>query len=100
MTAEGRRASNKASFNREILSVIETYILDGALSYGELDGIVKELLDDMIPPTPIRIRERAGMKGRVLNLTPATRVALQVLPSTGAFLKGAADAIYPSELGG
>jgi hypothetical protein len=40
------------------------------------------------------------MKGKLLRLDVATRVAIQLLPSTGRFLKGAADAIYPSALGG
>jgi hypothetical protein len=59
-----------------------------------------ELLLDMIPPTPIRLKDRSAMKGKLLGLDVATRVAIQLLPSTGRFLKGAADAIYPSALGG
>jgi hypothetical protein len=67
------------------------------VTFEVLEETVKALLDDMIPPTPVKIKERLGMKGQVLNINAATRVALQVLPSTGQFLKGTADAIYPAE---
>lgn len=100
LTAAGREACQRDNFNRLVLTAIENEIFKGELSFAFLDEIVKELLNDMIPPTPIRIKDRAGMKGRVLKLDTATRVALQLLPSTGQFLKGAADAIFPSELGG
>jgi hypothetical protein len=77
-------------------NAIENNVLSEDVSFKVLDDVVRELLNDMIPPTPIRIQQRAGMKGKVLTLDVATRLALQLLPSTGRFLKGASDAIYPS----
>lgn len=100
ITSEGRDACNKESFNKALRNVIEAKIFPAEVTFDFLDELVRELLNDMIPPTPIRIKERAGMKGKLLELNVATRVAIQVLPSTGRFFKGAADAIYPSELGG
>ena len=40
------------------------------------------------------------MKGRTFHLDAAARLALQLLPSTGRFMKGTADAVFPSEPGG
>jgi hypothetical protein len=100
LTASGQDALNQKSFNRLLRNTIETKILSNGITFDFLDDIVKELLVDMIPPTPIKIKDRTGMKGKVLRLDVATRLALQLLPSTGRFAKGAADAIYPSELGG
>jgi hypothetical protein len=74
---------------------IESKVFSDGVTFAFLDTIVKELLSDMIPPTPIRIKDRAGMKGTVLELDAPTRLAMQLLPSTGRFMKGAADAIYP-----
>ena len=64
-----------------------------------LNEVVMQLLSDMIPPTPINIQHRAAMLGRLLRLDIPTRLALLLLPSTGRFLKGSADAIFPAELG-
>lgn len=100
ITEAGRRACDVNLFNSVLLETIESQVLSDGMSFDFLDDVVKELLNDLIPPTPIRIKDRAGMKGRVLKLDPATRLALQLLPSTGQFLKGTADAIFPSELGG
>lgn len=99
LTDTGRLACDEAVFNKVLLEAIENHVLSDGLGFGFLEEIVKELLDDMIPPTPIRIQDRAGMKGRVLKLDTATRLAIQLLPSTGQFLKGTADSIFPSELG-
>jgi hypothetical protein len=100
LTDEGRGAIDDLFFNRLLLDAIETYIFAEGVTLDFLDDIVKELLADMIPPTPVRIKDRAAMKGKLVDLSDATRLALQLLPSTGKFLKGAADAIYPSEYGG
>ncbi|ESX00685.1 hypothetical protein X769_22585 [Mesorhizobium sp. LSJC268A00] len=100
LTPSGHKACDENVFNMLLLQAIESDVLSDGLSFEFLDEIVKELLSDMIPPTPIRIKHRAGMKGKILRLDPATRLAIQLLPSTGQFLKGTADAIFPSELGG
>jgi hypothetical protein len=97
LTNEGQGALEDLFFNRLLLDAIEEHILGENVTFAFLDSVVKELLDDMIPPTPARIKERAAMKGVVLNLNGSTRLGLQLLPSTGKFLKGSADAIYPSE---
>jgi hypothetical protein len=99
LTPKGTRACKKNGWNKLLLEVIEEKILPEEMSLELLDSIVSELLTDMIPATPIRIKERAAMQGVAVPLVPATRVALQVLPISGRFMKGAADAIFPSERG-
>jgi hypothetical protein len=99
-TAGCRKACNLRQFNKHVLGAIEQHVFGDTFTLEVLDDIVTQLLIDMIPPTPAKIKERFGMKGNRIVLTPATRVALQVLPSTGRFLRGSADAIFPSERGG
>ncbi len=100
LTPAGQSALDDLFYNRLLLDAIETHVFEDGVTFGFLDQMVKELLSDMIPPTPVRIKDRAAMKGVLLNLDDATRLALQLLPSTGQFLKGSADAIYPSEFFG
>lgn len=100
LTPTGQNAVNDLFFNQLLLEVIEEHVLGDGINFAFLDQVVKELLVDMIPPTPARIKDRAAMKGVVIELNDATRLSLQILPSTGQFLKGSADAIYPSEYGG
>jgi hypothetical protein len=100
LTEQGRLASRTADFNKRLLAVIEANVLPEDIKLDRLDQILDELLLDAIPTTPIKIRERAAMNGWVLDLTSPVRVALQLLPSTGRFTKGSADALYPAELGG
>jgi hypothetical protein len=98
-TDRGRSAMALESYNRHLIEDIEAFVLPGGVKLADLDALVTELLDDLIPPTPGRLRERAAMNGRVLELDAATRLALSILPSTGRYLKGSADAIFPSERG-
>ena len=100
LTKPGQRALNDLYFNQLLLEAIEEHVLPEKRGFAFLDRVVKELLYDMIPPTPVRIKDRAAMLGVVIELDEATRLALQLLPSTGQFLKGSADAIYPSEYAG
>ena len=100
LTERGRTACNRNRFNRTVLDAIERHVFPGTLTLGHLDRIVLDLLGDTIPPTPAKIKERAAMKGVVMSLNSATRIALQILPSTGRFLKVSADTIFPSERGG
>jgi len=100
LTKSGQQATKRETFNRDLRYVIEEKVFSEGITFAFLDKIVMELLSDMIPPTPIRIKDRCAMKGKILKLDVATRVAIQLLPSTGRFLKGASDAIYPSALGG
>jgi hypothetical protein len=100
LTESGQEATKRETFNKTLRDVIEEKIFSDGVTFEFLDEIVMELLSDMIPPTPIRLKDRSAMKGKLLSLDVATRVAIQLLPSTGRFLKGAADAIYPSALGG
>lgn len=97
LTLLGKKALNRDNYNKLLLEGIENKILPVGLTLDMLDNIVMELLDDMIPPTPIKIQERTTMKGIRLYLNSGVRVALQILPSTGRFLKGSSDAIFPSE---
>ncbi|WP_027053649.1 hypothetical protein [Mesorhizobium erdmanii] len=99
LTEVGIRACDLAGFNREIMAAIEAHVLTDGITFGFLDQVVMKLLEDMIPPTPIKIQERAAMLGKAMKLDTPTRLALLLLPSTGQFLKGSADAIFPSELG-
>jgi hypothetical protein len=73
------------------------YVLPSQLTLHMLEGAVKGLLTSLIPPTPVRIRDWFERQGIVVDLTSELRVALQILPSTGQFLKGSADAIFPGE---
>jgi hypothetical protein len=100
LTAVGESACNRETFNRSLLRSIETEVLLDGVDFELLDSLIKALLLDMIPPTPIKIKDRAGMKGKLLKLDSATRLAIQLLPSTGQFMKGTADTIFPSEMGG
>lgn len=95
LTPDGRVACDRTKFNKLLQAVIEQQILSDGVTFALIEDIVRSLLTDMIPPTPVRIKDRAGMMGKALNLDIATRVAIQLLPATGRFLKGAADAIYP-----
>ncbi|TPL07897.1 hypothetical protein FJ938_09850 [Mesorhizobium sp. B2-4-14] len=99
LTDVGVRACNPASFNSEIMAAIEANVFAEGITFRFLDQVVMKLLEDLIPPTPIKIRERAAMLGKAMKLDASTRLALLLLPSTGQFLKGSADAIFPSELG-
>ena len=100
ITGIGETACNRDVFNKALLRSIETEILLEGFDFELLESLIKELLVDMIPPTPIKIKDRAGMKGKLLKLDSATRLAIQLLPSTGQFMKGTADTIFPSEMGG
>jgi hypothetical protein len=99
LTAAGIAAIDDKKFNKALREAIERSVLSTGVTFEFLDEIIADLLVDMILPTPIRIADRSAMKGIALRLDVPTRVAIQLLPSTGRFLKGAADAIYPSELG-
>jgi hypothetical protein len=100
LTGLGESACNREVFNKALLNTIETEILLDGIDFELLETLIKELLADMIPPTPIKIKDRAGMKGKMIRLDSATRLAIQLLPSTGQFMKGTADTIFPSEMGG
>jgi hypothetical protein len=100
LTRAGDAARKLSHFNKQLLGVIESEIFSGGINLENLDEIIKDLLNDMIPPTPVQIKQRAQMKGRTFKLDPPTRLALQLLPSTGRFMKGTADAVFPSEPGG
>ena len=100
LTSEGESVRDSSAFNKALLTVIENKVLPEGVSFDFLDDIVKGLLTDLIPTTPSRIKERAAYAGKVIELDAATRLSFQVLPSTGRFLKGAADAIFPAEPNG
>jgi len=97
LTLAGSNALNLDTFNKLLLDGIESEVLPAGLNISDLENIVVSLLDDMIPPTPIKIQERTRMYGIRFDLKPGVRIALQTLPSTGRFLKSSADAIFPSD---
>ncbi|MGZ7866189.1 hypothetical protein ACXR8U_11150 [Methylobacterium radiotolerans] len=99
VTPEGRDACAEERSNRALIDAVERYVLPADLTLVRLDEFVQGLLRDMIPPTPGRISDRAAMSGHVLRLDGATRIALLLLPTTGRFMKGAADAIFPAAVG-
>jgi hypothetical protein len=95
LSERGLRAAMAGSFNRVVLETIETDILPVPMS--ELDDIIKDLLENMIPTTPSKIQERAQMKGVEFALDDVVRLAMQILPTTGRFMKGSADSLFPAE---
>jgi len=98
ITDQGRADCDRTCFNRALLEAIEKHVLPDGLNLAFLDACIQSLLDDMIPPTPVRLKDRAAMLGpHTLPLTPEIRVALSVLPTTGRYLKGSADAIFPAD---
>ena len=64
LTETGLDACNAQRFNQTILKAIQKEVFSEEISLKFIEGIVKELLKDMIPPTPIRIKDRAAMKGK------------------------------------
>ncbi|MBX9646721.1 MAG: caspase family protein [Xanthobacteraceae bacterium] len=99
LTDRGRSALEIEAYNRYLLDDIERFVLPDGIKLTDLDELVAELLDDLIPPTPGRLKERAAMNGKVLELDAATRMALMILPSTGRYLKASSGALFPSEPG-
>lgn len=96
LTQMGEDALN-GRFNEILLNAISTNILPGDVDYDDLDQAVDSLIRDMIPPTPAMIAERLLIQGKSIALTASMRIALLLLPSTGRFLKSAADALFPSD---
>jgi hypothetical protein len=84
-------------FNEVLLKAISDHILPETVGYADLDEAVDSLIKDMIPPTPAMISERLLIQGKSISLDSSTRIALLALPSTGRFLKSAADALFPSD---
>lgn len=96
LTERGVSAADYEFYNREILSAVQEFILPD-LTMGELNVVCKELIDNMQPPTAARVVRHLRSKGRDCELTDELRLAFSVLPSTGKFSRGSADALYPPE---
>lgn len=86
-----------SQFNQVLLQAISEHILPETVEYADLDEAVDSLIKDMIPPTPAMIAERLLIQGKSISLDSSTRIAMLALPSTGRFLKSAADALFPSD---
>lgn len=84
-------------FNEVLLKVISENILPQSVDYSDIDHAVESLIQDMIPPTPAMISQRLLIQGKSIELNSSMRIALLALPSTGRFLKGSADALFPSD---
>jgi hypothetical protein len=97
LTKNGEKAAKRDYYNKELSYAIEERLFPEDLSIDKLEEIVKDLLEDMMPSTPSKIQERVQMKGIMFTLDDVIRLALALLPSTGRFMKGAADTLYPSE---
>lgn len=96
LTERGAEAAKYELYNREIISAIQEFILPD-LTMDQLNGVCKELIDNMQPPTAARVVRQLRSKGRDCELTDELRLAFSVLPSTGKFSRGSADALYPPE---
>lgn len=98
-TEEGKLALDLEQFNRRLLDAIEANILPSGLNYDVLEDVIKQLLDDLIPPTPSKIEQRLQLTASSpIKITPRLRFAFQILPATGRFLKGSADALFLAEI--
>ena len=97
LTQQGEKAADEGHYNRCLVDAIEQRVLPSGVTLELLNEIVHELLENLVPATPIQIQERAHMKRFSFPLTDELRMALLVLPMTGHFLKGTSDALYPSE---
>lgn len=82
LTDAGIGAARESEFNRLVMEAIEGRVFSEGITFRFLDQVVMQLLEDMIPPTPIKIQERAAMLGKAMKLDVPTRLALPLLPST------------------
>jgi len=98
LTEAGEMACEEDQYNLRILSAIEEFVLPDGVSIDFLDETVKELLDDLVPATPSNIGQRILMKGTYFEVDEVVKLGLAVLPSTGRFMKGTADALFPGEI--
>lgn len=97
LTDAGLRGSDQDQYNSVLLSSIENNILPQSISINELERVVSDLLSDMIQPSPRNIQERFQMGGIDIPMSDELRFGLRLLPSTGRFLKGSPEAIFPSD---
>lgn len=99
LTDFGRSALNQQVFNKLLLETIESNIFPVGFDFHTLEKIITQLLDNLIPPTPSKIEDRLKLiSAHNIKMTPKLRFALQILPSTGRFLKGSADALFLAEV--
>lgn len=99
LTDFGKKALNGQVFNKYLLEAIERNVFPEWLDFQTLDKTITQLLANLIPPTPSKIEERLRLVSeQSIAITPRIRFALQILPSTGRFLKGSADALFMAEV--
>ncbi|MFN3261016.1 MAG: hypothetical protein ACE37J_10690 [Pikeienuella sp.] len=94
----GREAAEKEMFNDCLLKDIERSLLAPEITLQRLKACVLELTSNSISASPSNIREYLEENGTILELSTNLRIALNLLRSSGLFLSGGADALYPSPL--
>ena len=97
-TPRGQRASSDAEFNGCLMEDIERSFLAPQVTLRRLMEAVLELTSNSISASPSNIREFLEEQGAKLDLSANLRMALSLLRSSGLFLSGGAEALYPSPL--
>ncbi len=97
-TSRGREAAVKEMFNECLLEDIERSLLAPEITLQRLKASVLELTSNSISASPSNIREFLEENGTILELSTNVRLALNLLRSSGLFLSGGAEALYPSPL--
>ena len=97
-SARGTQAADKDLFNECLLKDIERHLLGPEITLERLKASVLELTSNSISASPSNIREYLEESGTILELSTNVRIALNLLRSSGLFLSGGAEALYPSPL--
>lgn len=98
LTEKGREVVSGIRFNAELIDAIDAYIFGAEVNLGMVDDVSRDLISDMLPPTPRNIRERLLMGGTPFKLDDVTKLAFTILPTTGRFMRSSVDSLFPSEL--
>lgn len=97
-SARGQEAAKRAMFNERLLKDIESSLFAPEITLQRLQASVLELTSNSISASPSNIREYLEENGTILELSTNVRIALNLLRSSGLFLSGGAEALYPSPL--
>ncbi|MFN3878124.1 MAG: hypothetical protein ACK4MH_07090 [Brevundimonas sp.] len=98
LTEKGREVVSGARFNAELIEAIDSFVFGSDVNLDRVDEVSRELISDMLPPTPKNIRERLLMGGTPFELDDVTKLAFTILPTTGRFMRSSVDSLFPSEL--
>lgn len=97
-SARGKEAAERVVYNRVVLEDIERALLRPQVTLHRLKASVLELTSNSISASPGNIKEYLEEDGAILELSANMRIALNLLRSSGLFLSGGAEALYPSPL--